>query len=202
MVAEPVERSLRREAAVLRPLDLARQVGERAEAVRRRQRAAIGSSSSAFDGRSCRAVAAEVAQLRERRGVERPRRDARGAERIEPRAHLGRRLVRERDGEDLAGSNAPVATWFATRRVIVVVLPEPAPARMQTGPRTASTARRCSGFSPAKTSSETTRPRLPGAQEGVCAGSVKARRRSRRRRLRDLRGRAPGSRSAGTGRLK
>ena len=44
--------------------------------------------------------------------------------------------------------NAPVATWFAIRCVIVVVLPEPAPARMQTGPRTASAASRCSGFSP------------------------------------------------------
>jgi len=50
------------------------------------------------------------------------------------------------------GANAPVATWFAIRRVIVVVLPEPAPARMQTGPRTASAARRCSGLSPSRTS--------------------------------------------------
>jgi len=31
------------------------------------------------------------------------------------------------------------------------VLPEPAPARMQTGPRTASAARRCSAFSPSST---------------------------------------------------
>src|SRR5947208_2447156 len=38
------------------------------------------------------------------------------------------------------------------RRVIVVVLPVPAPARMQTGPRTASAARRCSGFRPARES--------------------------------------------------
>src|SRR6266545_7858981 len=42
---------------------------------------------------------------------------------------------------------APLVTWFAMRCVIVVVLPEPAPARMQTGPRTASTARCCSAFS-------------------------------------------------------
>ena len=47
--------------------------------------------------------------------------------------------------------NAPEATCCAIRRVIVVVLPEPAPARMQTGPRTASAARRCSGFSPSST---------------------------------------------------
>jgi hypothetical protein len=47
-----------------------------------------------------------------------------------------------------AGSKAPDATCCAIRRVIVVVFPEPAPARMQTGPRTASAARRCSGFRP------------------------------------------------------
>jgi hypothetical protein len=52
--------------------------------------------------------------------------------------------------------NEPVATWFAIRRVIVVVLPVPAPARMQTGPRTSSTARRCSAFSPAKILSRST----------------------------------------------
>jgi hypothetical protein len=43
-----------------------------------------------------------------------------------------------------SAANTPDATWFAMRRVIVVVFPEPAPARMHTGPRTASTARRCS----------------------------------------------------------
>ena len=49
-----------------------------------------------------------------------------------------------------AAGNAPLATCQAIRRVIVVVLPVPAPARMQTGPRVASTAARCSAFSPAK----------------------------------------------------
>src|SRR5437764_1233334 len=43
------------------------------------------------------------------------------------------------------------------RRVIVVVLPVPAPARMQTGPRVASTAARCSSFSPANIRSAFTR---------------------------------------------
>ena len=68
--------------------------------------------------------------------------------------------------------NAPVATWFAIRRVIVVVLPDPAPARMQTVPRTASTARRCSGFRSAKMGSLVTPPRLVGRPVGVaaCAG--------------------------------
>src|SRR5690242_17691030 len=50
--------------------------------------------------------------------------------------------------------NAPEATCCAMRRVIVVVLPEPAPARMQTGPRTARAARRCSGFRPSRGSTE------------------------------------------------
>ena len=200
MLAERRAIGLRRQAAVLGPLDLRRQVGQRAEAVRAGQRPGDRQQHRGLRREQlAELLAAEVAQLRQRRGVERPRRDARGAQSGQPRAHLRRRLVRERDREDLAGSNAPVATWFATRRVIVVVLPEPAPARMQTGPRTASTARRCSGFSPAKTSSETTRPRLPGAQEGICAGSVKARRRSRRRRLRGLRGRAPRSRRPARG---
>src|SRR6266545_3404090 len=55
---------------------------------------------------------------------------------------------------------APLVTWFAMRCVIVVVLPEPAPARMQTGPRTASTARRCSGFS-------STFPAYAGRSDGL-----------------------------------
>src|SRR4051812_28238781 len=59
-----------------------------------------------------------------------------------------------------AGAKAPVATCCAMRRVIVVVLPEPAPARMQTGPRTASAARRCSGFRPSSGSTEAPYRRL------------------------------------------
>src|SRR5438105_5338634 len=62
------------------------------------------------------------------------------------------------------GSNAPDATWCAMRRVIVVVLPEPAPARMQTGPRTASAARRCSGFNPSRAS---TAPPYPRQRTGL-----------------------------------
>ena len=53
---------------------------------------------------------------------------------------------------------APLATCHAIRRVIVVVFPDPAPARMQTGPRTASAARRCSGFSPSRIVESDTRP--------------------------------------------
>ena len=54
------------------------------------------------------------------------------------------------------GRNASVATCIAMRRVTVVVLPEPEPARMQTGPRTASAARRCSGFKPLRMVSAST----------------------------------------------
>ena len=64
-----------------------------------------------------------------------------------------------------AGANAPLATCQAIRRVIVVVLPVPAPARMQTGPCVASTAARCSSFSPAKIcSASTDRPPYPGGR--------------------------------------
>src|SRR3954447_22906694 len=37
---------------------------------------------------------------------------------------------------------------------------------MQTGPRTVSTARRCSGFSPSRIASTSTRPTLPTAPDG------------------------------------
>src|SRR5204863_1941593 len=49
-----------------------------------------------------------------------------------------------------SAEKVPVASWFGSRLVIVVVFPAPAPARMQLGPRTASTARRCWGLSPSK----------------------------------------------------
>ena len=48
-------------------------------------------------------------------------------------------------------SNAPLRTWHAIRRVIVVVLPVPAPATMATGPRSARAASRCESFSPVRT---------------------------------------------------
>src|SRR5262245_53497881 len=62
-------------------------------------------------------------------------------------------------------ANVPVATCHAMRRVIVVVLPDPAPARITTGPRTASTARRCSAFSPSNTASPSTRPTLVSVRD-------------------------------------
>src|SRR5207253_2477716 len=49
----------------------------------------------------------------------------------------------------------PLTTMLAVRWVIARVLPVPAPARMQTGPRNASAASRCSGSRPARTSADT-----------------------------------------------
>src|SRR4051812_17750516 len=49
----------------------------------------------------------------------------------------------------------PLITMLAVRWVIARVLPVPAPARMQTGPRSASAACRCSGSSSARTSADT-----------------------------------------------
>lgn len=48
------------------------------------------------------------------------------------------------------GAKTSERTWLAIRRVIVVVFPDPAPASITTGPRTASTARRCSGLRSSK----------------------------------------------------
>ncbi len=61
------------------------------------------------------------------------------------------------------GSNAPLRTWHAMRCVIVVVLPVPAPARIATGPRSASAASRWASFRPARTlsSSGTVRTLTP-----------------------------------------
>src|SRR6266566_3157656 len=65
-------------------------------------------------------------------------------------------------------SNAPLRTWHAMRCVIVVVFPVPAPARMATGPRSASAASRWGSFSPARTLSRlcTSRTLAPGSSGG------------------------------------
>src|SRR6478752_4043571 len=81
------------------------------------------------------------------------------------------------------GVKAAVATWFAIRRVIVVVLPVPAPARMHTGPRTSSAARRCSGFRPARTEAESTRPCYEGGPRSAVTRLRRFRIRLARRRL-------------------
>ena len=85
------------------------------------------------------------AQRMERRD---PHAAAVGAEeRFDARAHFLCRLVRERDGENLP------AAWHGRRRrgnamrlVMTRVLPEPAPARISSGPLMCRTASRCSGL--------------------------------------------------------
>ena len=133
--AERGEISVGRHPPRLRPLDLRGEVAGRPELVRRRQRVRDRRRISAFVGRIRPTVRAEAVELPERRGVEGARLDTADAERREPRPHLARRLVRERHRKDLVALNAPETTCLAIRRVIVVVFPEPAPARMQTGPR-------------------------------------------------------------------
>ncbi len=101
----PVERldvRVGRQAPVLRPLDLAGQVAERPELVRRRQRAADRLERQRLRRQHlAEPVADEVPELRERGGVERARLDALRAELLKPGTHLAGGLVGERDGEDL-----------------------------------------------------------------------------------------------------
>ncbi len=92
-----------REAAVLRPLDLRREVGERAEAERHRQRPRDRQQDRRLRGQHLADRAGEVVELGERGRVERPRGHAGDAQPRQPLAHLRRGLVRERDGEDLVG---------------------------------------------------------------------------------------------------
>ena len=113
----------------------------------------------------------------ERARRRRPRRRAPRAATSSPPAALSVKVT----ARIWRGANAPVATWCAIRRVIVVVLPEPAPARMQTGPRTASAARRCSGSGrrgrppghPSRASGRkpSRRPRHDSATGGQCSVS-------------------------------
>ena len=81
------------------------------------------------------------------------------------------------------GGKAPLATCHAIRRVIVVVFPVPAPARMHSGPRVVSAAARCSGFRPARIVSASRARRLApppadhrdGRVRGSCRPEVRSR---------------------------
>ncbi len=61
---------------------------------------------------------------------------------LETLAHLARRLVRERDREDLVGFTPHARIRCATRYVSTRVFPEPAPATTSSGPSVARTASR------------------------------------------------------------
>ena len=101
VVAQRPPVRVRREAAVLRPLDLRRQVGERAVAERHRQRPRDRQQDRRLRGQHLADRAGEVVELGERGRVERPRGHAPGAKHSQPLPHLRRGLVRERHREDL-----------------------------------------------------------------------------------------------------
>ena len=84
--------------------DLRRQVGQGPKAERAGKRASDRQQHGRLRGKElAELIAAEVAELGERRRVEGSRGNAGDAEAGQPLAHLGRRLVGEGDGEDLAG---------------------------------------------------------------------------------------------------
>jgi hypothetical protein len=106
-------------------------------------------------------------ELRERGRVERVRLDPLDSERHEPRSELPPALSVKVTARICDGSNAPLRTWHAMRCVIVLVLPVPAPARIATGPRSASAASRWASFSPARTVSRSaTEPTLAFGPDG------------------------------------
>jgi hypothetical protein len=103
VIAELPAVGLGSQPPILRPLDLGRQVSERPKAERAGQSARDRQEQRRLRGKQFpELLAAEVAELGERGRVECARRDAGGAESRQPPAHLRRRLVSERDGEDLA----------------------------------------------------------------------------------------------------
>jgi hypothetical protein len=104
VLAEPIEIGLGRQAPVLRPLDLGREIGRSGELVRHRERVADRAERQHLRREDLQVRhLPEVRELRERGGVEGRRAHALDAERREPRPHLARGLVGERDREDLLG---------------------------------------------------------------------------------------------------
>ena len=67
-------------------------------------------------------------------------------------AHLLGGLVSKGDGQDLAGRARPDPMRWAILAVMTRVLPEPAPARMRSGPSVCSTASRWAGLSESRKS--------------------------------------------------
>jgi hypothetical protein len=108
VVTEQAEIVVGRDAAVLRPLDLDREVGRGPEAVGPAQGVPDVPQRKRFRGEDAlRRLRSEEAQLPERRRVERRAAYARHSELVEPPAHLARSLVRERHRKDLVGPKSP-----------------------------------------------------------------------------------------------
>ncbi len=107
----------------------------------------------------------ELLKVGQRRAVEGPRLHTAGAQAAQPRAQLPRRAAGEGEREHAvrwigAGCDA-VGDPVVTARV----LPVPAPASTQTGPRSATAARRCSSSSgSSRRSASLTAAPSPGAQ--------------------------------------
>ena len=99
MPVEACQIPLRPEPPVLRPLDLGGEIGGGPEAIRTRKRVAdLPEEQRLRREEVADAVGCEVAQLAERRRVERPGTHVGGAERGQPSAQLTCRLVGERHG--------------------------------------------------------------------------------------------------------
>ena len=104
VLAETVEVRLRRQSSVLGPLDLGREVCCGRELVRHRQRVADRAERQHLRGEDLQVRhLPEERELRECRGVEGRRAHALDPQRSEPCSHRARRLVGERDREDLLG---------------------------------------------------------------------------------------------------
>ena len=72
------------------------------------------------------------------------------------------------------GGKAPLATCQAIRRVIVVVLPVPAPARISSGPPRCVTAVRCSALSSSSQAETAAASNICSATLGRCPDGVQA----------------------------
>ena len=91
------------------------------------------------------------------------------------RAHFLGGLVGEGDREHLLVAANPPPMRYAMRNAMTRVLPEPAPARMSSGPSVCSTASRCSGFSRSENPSGSSGTRgavAAGLRDGVLLGSI------------------------------
>ena len=174
MVAQLAAVRRRGQAPVLRPLDLGRQVGQRPEAEGAGQRPRDRQQHRRLRGEQlAELLAAEVAELGERGRVEGARRDAGGAQARQPLAHLRRRLVREGDGEDLAGRER-------ARRDLVRDAPRDRRRLARAGAREDADGAAHGldrapllGVEPLEDVLRPRRPRVAAVQEGICAGSVK-----------------------------
>jgi hypothetical protein len=152
VVAEAVLVRLRRQPPVLRPLDLGRQVGRGPELERRGQPVRDLPEQQRLRRQDPAGIAADASAAEWKVDARTPETPSAARRARSSPAALSVNVT----ATSWSGAKAPLATCQAMRRVIVVVFPVPAPARMQTGPVVASTAARCSGFRPAKMRSAST----------------------------------------------